>query len=156
MHALAADDGTNSDYSSAGMPPGGFPVLQSSPLANHGSTKGGPFSEGCHAVRAGINHNYATLSISKVGQSDGPCIAYRGYEAGSEEPRIRFEKCGQLGGVDGKEGGGAGPKCSIQLAETWVYVVGCVLLLALLGVFGFIIIVLWRRRRNQKTNATVA
>jgi phosphodiesterase/alkaline phosphatase D-like protein len=43
-HALAIDDGSNSDYSSAGG--GGFPVFHAAPLDNHGSVKGGPYSEG--------------------------------------------------------------------------------------------------------------
>jgi len=43
-HALAIDDGTNSDYSAT--QDGGFPVFHAAPLDNHASVKGGPYSEG--------------------------------------------------------------------------------------------------------------
>jgi PhoD-like phosphatase len=155
-HMLAADDGTNSDYASPGMPPAGFPVLQSSPLANYGSSKGGPFSEGCVAVRFGVNYNYATLSISKLGQVGGPCIAYRGYTTADSTARIAFDKCGQLGGVDGKEGGGAGPKCKIKLAPAWVYAVFAVGIIALLIFIGLVVLCCCRRMKNRKGASAVA
>jgi hypothetical protein len=41
---IAADDGTNSDYSTSGF--GGFPVFHAAALDRHGSAKGGPYSEG--------------------------------------------------------------------------------------------------------------
>lgn len=43
-HMLAADDGTNSNYSDDGGM--GFPVFQTAALSNRGSEKGGPYSEG--------------------------------------------------------------------------------------------------------------
>jgi phosphodiesterase/alkaline phosphatase D-like protein len=43
-HMVAADDGTNSDYSTAGG--GGFPVFHAAALDRPGSVKGGPYSEG--------------------------------------------------------------------------------------------------------------
>ncbi len=46
-HMLAIDDGTNTDFSSAGT--GGFPLLHAAALDRPGSTKGGSFSEGSHA-----------------------------------------------------------------------------------------------------------
>ncbi len=45
-HLVAADDGTNTDYSSAGN--GSFPLLHAAALDRPGSVKGGPFSEGMH------------------------------------------------------------------------------------------------------------
>jgi len=45
-HMLAADDGTNSDYSDAGALH--IPVLHSSALDQHGSYMGGPYSHGFH------------------------------------------------------------------------------------------------------------
>jgi alkaline phosphatase D len=47
-HMIAADDGTNSDFSSSGD--GGFPVLHVGPLDRRGGVKGGPYSEGTSAV----------------------------------------------------------------------------------------------------------
>jgi hypothetical protein len=43
-HMVAIDDGTNSDYSTAGG--GGFPVLHGAALDRPGSFKGGPYSHG--------------------------------------------------------------------------------------------------------------
>ena len=43
-HMVAADDGTNSDYSSSGG--AAFPVLHGASLDRPGSDKGGPYSEG--------------------------------------------------------------------------------------------------------------
>jgi phosphodiesterase/alkaline phosphatase D-like protein len=45
-HMLAIDDGSNSDYSTSGG--GGFPVMHAAALDRHGSTKGGPYSEGSY------------------------------------------------------------------------------------------------------------
>ncbi|MGY1616190.1 alkaline phosphatase D family protein [Geodermatophilus sp. SYSU D00691] len=43
-HMVAADDGTNTDYSSTGG--GGFPLLHAAALDSPGDVKGGPYSEG--------------------------------------------------------------------------------------------------------------
>jgi hypothetical protein len=45
-HMVAADDGTNSNYSD--FPGDGFPVLHAAALDRRGNTKGGPYSEGTH------------------------------------------------------------------------------------------------------------
>ena len=50
-HMLAADDGTNSDYSDTrGLR---IPVLHGSALDQHGSYKGGPYSDGFHVPEPG-------------------------------------------------------------------------------------------------------
>ena len=41
---VAIDDGSNSDYSTAGG--GGFPIFHAAALDRPGSVKGGPYSEG--------------------------------------------------------------------------------------------------------------
>jgi hypothetical protein len=43
-HMVALDDGTNTDFSTAGS--GGFPLLHAAALDRPGSVKGGPYSEG--------------------------------------------------------------------------------------------------------------
>jgi hypothetical protein len=48
---LAADDGTNSDYSDAGGLR--IPVLHGSALDQRGSFKGGPYSHGFHLPQPG-------------------------------------------------------------------------------------------------------
>jgi hypothetical protein len=45
-HMVAIDDGTNSDYATAGD--GGFPVLHAAALDRRGKIKGGPYSEGAY------------------------------------------------------------------------------------------------------------
>jgi phosphodiesterase/alkaline phosphatase D-like protein len=60
-HALAIDDGTNSDYSTSQS--GGFPVFHAAPLDNHASVKGGPYSEGTSAESG----QFGLVSISDDG-----------------------------------------------------------------------------------------
>jgi PhoD-like phosphatase len=151
-HMLAADDGTNSDYSREGLPPAGFPVLQSAPFANYGSAKGGPFSEGCFATRLVANYHFSTLRIHGIGRSDGPCISYRGYSAHASDPVLKFDKCGALGGVDGVTGGGQASKCSIRLAPAWLIAVAVLLLflaITLIAVAG-ILCARCRKSRSSK------
>jgi hypothetical protein len=45
-HMLAIDDGTNSDYATAGG--AGFVVMHAAALDRRGSVKGGPYSEGTY------------------------------------------------------------------------------------------------------------
>lgn len=118
-HMLAADDGTNSNYAASTFPPAGFPVLQSAPFANRGSSKGGPFTEGCYAYRYSYNYHFAILRIYKTNHTDGPCISFQGYAVDDDNPKITFDKCGKLGGVRGKQGGGQGPVCKIKLFRSW-------------------------------------
>jgi phosphodiesterase/alkaline phosphatase D-like protein len=47
-HMVAADDGTNSDFSELGD--AGFPVLHAAPVDQHVSEKGGPYSEGVSLI----------------------------------------------------------------------------------------------------------
>lgn len=51
MHALAADDGRNSDFAPGGGAP--IPVLAAAPLDQAWSIKGGPYSAGVYAPRKG-------------------------------------------------------------------------------------------------------
>ena len=64
MHALAYDDGSNSDYATGGGLP--IPVLQAAPLAQVGSRKGGPYSSGRPIMKAG---QYGIVEISDDGAS---------------------------------------------------------------------------------------
>lgn len=61
-HMIAADDGTNSDYSTSVV--GGFPVFHSAPLNRSNSTKGGPYSEGTFSSTVG---QYSIMSITDNG-----------------------------------------------------------------------------------------
>jgi phosphodiesterase/alkaline phosphatase D-like protein len=68
MHALAFDDGTNSDYATGGGAP--LTVLQAAALTQDGSIKGGPYSS---AVLPGSPH----YGILEVYDNGGPSVACR-------------------------------------------------------------------------------
>ena len=72
-HMVAFDDGTNTDYASEGMGDAGFPILHSGPLDNLGSTKGGPFSDGCHTLKLESVSQFSTIDFSFGGTE--PCVA---------------------------------------------------------------------------------
>lgn len=65
-HMLAIDDGTNSDYSSAGT--GGFPVVHAAALDRPGKVKGGPYSEGAF----GGSGQFATVEVVDSGDPVEP------------------------------------------------------------------------------------
>ncbi|CAN8069670.1 unnamed protein product [Agarophyton chilense] len=117
-HMLAADNGSNSDYSSSGG--AGFPVLQAAPLARRGTSKGGPYSQGCFAYRLVLNRQYGLVKLSKLGVKGGPCVQFEGYRGGETEPRILFERCGRLSGVTGS--GGNEKSCRLPLYPVWIQV----------------------------------
>lgn len=155
-HMLAIDNGTYSDYSNPddGVP-AGFPVFQSAPIGNVGTSKGGPYSEGCRGFRAYPNYHYGILDITRVGQSDGPCVEFSGYKAGQmDEPLIRFKKCGVLGGVQGT--GGQDSSCSLSIFPGWVWalvILGIILLILLLaGCIGGCVYFRKRRKRAAAPN----
>merc|ERR1712032_82851 len=65
-HMLAFDDGTNTDYSDAGLGQG-FPLVHAAPLHNYGSAKGGPYSDGCYGYLLNNNEQYATMEVTDTG-----------------------------------------------------------------------------------------
>ena len=72
-HMLAADDGTNSDYSTArGLR---IPVLHGSALDQNASMKGGPYSEGVHLPEAGEGC-FGWVSVRDTG--DGVRVEFTG------------------------------------------------------------------------------
>jgi hypothetical protein len=83
-HMLAIDDGTNSDYSSAGG--AGFPVLHAAALDRPGSVKGGPFSEGTYPGSG----QYGLVTFNDDGQSLIVEIRGRNWE-GDEIVSYSFE-----------------------------------------------------------------
>jgi hypothetical protein len=70
-HMLAADDGSNSDFSSAGG--GGFPVLHAAPLDKRGGYKGGPYSEGYVAASG----QFGFVTVEDVG-GDSITVTFSG------------------------------------------------------------------------------
>lgn len=85
-HMLAADDGTNANYSGDPDAPR-IRVIQSAALDRGGSSKGGPFSHGMfpNSKTEGLHGQYALVTVTERG--DGLEIAFAGYrvdDAGEE------------------------------------------------------------------------
>lgn len=129
-HMVAADNGTHSDYSSNGG--AGFPVFQSAPLGNVGTTKGGPYSEGCHAYRFFRTQQFALLhvTVENSGATNATgevCVEYSAYAAKRETPLINWKKCGKIAGVVGQ--GGDATTCSIPWLPPWMWFVVALVIL---------------------------
>ena len=62
-HALAIDDGSNSNYSSRPGP--GFPVLHAAALDRRGKSKGGPYSHGTFPGGG----QFALMTVEDTGNS---------------------------------------------------------------------------------------
>ncbi len=65
-HLLAADDGTNSDFSTTGKLK--IPVLQAGPLDRPMSQKGGPYSQGVYLPRSGEGC-YGHVNVEDMGSA---------------------------------------------------------------------------------------
>jgi alkaline phosphatase D len=73
MHALAADDGTNS--------PGGIPVFQAAALRGSSSHKGGPYTYGPLPSTVGLAvQQYGVMSVLDTGAEIA--LRFTGYQAG--------------------------------------------------------------------------
>lgn len=71
MHALAADDGTNSA--------GGIPVCHAAPLSNATSFKGGPYTQSFYPNPVGATgHNFGWMDVTDAGNTI--TLAYSGYD----------------------------------------------------------------------------
>lgn len=91
------------------------------------------YTEGCKSTRLIPVQQYATVRLSKLLSSDGPCVSYKGFIGGSDKPAISFDKCGTLGGVKGLRGGGQGPMCSIKLLPWWGWLILAVIIILILS-----------------------
>lgn len=78
MHALAFDDGTNSDYATGGGAP--LTVLQAAALTSVGSVKGGPYTDGPYP-------GDQQFGILEVYDNGGPSVACRFLGMKVGEPR---------------------------------------------------------------------
>ncbi|GKY96601.1 hypothetical protein MPSEU_000619700 [Mayamaea pseudoterrestris] len=101
---LAFDDGSNTYYGDGGGSSTGaysFPILMSGPLDRLGSAKGGPFSDGCHAVDYERNHQYSVIEYQPSDSSaDGTaCLLIRAYSIdyfGTKSVVFTKQLCGQI------------------------------------------------------------
>ncbi len=75
MHALAADDGTNS--------PGGIPVFQAAPLNGNSSTKGGPYTLGPYPTTIEAVQQYGIVRVEDAGSVIS--LHLSGYRVGGSE-----------------------------------------------------------------------
>jgi len=100
-HMVAFDDGRNTYYGQEQMPRSdarSFPMLMSGPLDRLGSAKGGPFSEGCHAIEYERNHQYSTLDfVFAPHESNGDgkeraCIEIRSFQIKGSSKHEIFSK----------------------------------------------------------------
>ena len=84
-HMIAIDDGTNTDYSTAGSE--GFPLLHAAALDRPGSVKGGPYSEGTHPGGG----QFGLIEVSDGG-TDSITIRLAGFDwTGSQLLEYTFE-----------------------------------------------------------------
>lgn len=86
-HMLAADDGSHSCYADKKYGTMGFPVLHSSPLANYGSVKGGPYSNGVVTKQLRMVRQYAILCIRPSNDNNN-------YDDATSPKRVEMEFSG--------------------------------------------------------------
>jgi len=91
MHALAYDDGTNSDYATGGGAP--FKVFHAAALGrNSAHIKGGPYSSGAPVQNPdnGILGQYGLLDITDAGGSSPLGVTFTGWRAPELTPRLTY------------------------------------------------------------------
>lgn len=154
-HMVAADDGSHSDYSTNGG--AGFPVFQSGPFGNVGSSKGGPYSEGCAAFRFFKNEQYSVMRVTvedaaSANEKNNVCVDYSAYRAHKDSPLIKWGKCGRLGGVNGQAGNDT--SCSIPWFPPWIwFILALILVWSIVMCTNCVICLrLFRARRRKKNN----
>ena len=77
MHALAADDGTNS--------PGGIPVFHAAAFSESSSHKGGPYTHGPYPPTENVAvHQYGVMRVRDSGKQIA--LEFTGYERGGTSP----------------------------------------------------------------------
>jgi len=89
MHALAYDDGTNSDYATGGGAP--LKVFHAAALGrNSAHTKGGPYSSGAPVQNPdnGILGQYGLLDITDAGGYSPLGVTFTGWRAPELTPRL--------------------------------------------------------------------
>ena len=88
-HMVAYDDGSNSDYATGGGTP--IPVVQSAPLDQAGSRKGGPYSEGMYPGRSVFPPHDGQFTLMEVTDDGGDelCIDWSSYRTKWQRPSTR-------------------------------------------------------------------
>jgi hypothetical protein len=93
-HMLAFDNGSNTNYGIINNGATSFPILQSGPMDNLGTVKGGPFSSGCHAYSRERNSQFSLVQFEFT--ETASCIRIEGYRMeGNTMKRVLEESlCG--------------------------------------------------------------
>ena len=88
-HMVAMDDGSNSDYATGGGAP--IPVLQSAPLDQAGSRKGGPYSEGAIPGPTVFPPHDGQFTLMHVDDDGGDelCVRWNSYRTKWDRPSTR-------------------------------------------------------------------
>lgn len=99
-HMVAFDDGSNTYYGNdTTESTESFPLLQSGPMDRLGSTKGGPFTDGCHTVKYERNHQYSVVEFVSTpasgegGSGASPCLNITAKDS-SGNPYLTRTLCG--------------------------------------------------------------
>jgi hypothetical protein len=111
MHALAADNGTNS--------PGGIAVFQAAPFNGTSSIKGGPYSTAPYPSSSGQGvSQYGRIVVTDTGNQIS--LAFSGYTAATNTERVAMTKTYN---VTAPAGGGTGkyvPSVFVNTPTGWV------------------------------------
>jgi hypothetical protein len=133
-HMLALDDGSNTYYGRNSTTTLSFPILQSGPLDQVVSHKGGPFSNGCYATQWERSHQYSVIDYSILGNT--PCLTVTAYEHkglfGTENKAFVESFCGE--NIFKPRGATPSDDCKNQplfSTRTWMRVTATALLAAL-------------------------
>jgi len=107
-HMVAFDNGSNTYYGTDNSSTSSFPLLQSGPLDRLGSTKGGPFSDGCYTVKYERNHQFSTLDF-EFDEEGEACIQVTSYRISGTSRNVILSKrlCGEIFGSSENEGSGS-------------------------------------------------
>jgi len=91
-HSAAADDGSNSDYrNTTAISGAGFPIFRASPLDKFGSSKGGPYSQGCKGYRFWPNSHIGLVDVS-FPSGGKVCIAFKALNS-DQDVVVSFDSC---------------------------------------------------------------
>jgi len=146
-HMVAIDDGSNSDYSdNSGA---GFPVFQAAALDRWGTTKGGPFSQGCYTYTEYWTEQYGLMDVY-YNDDNNTCITWTGYRTISETEKkllVTWQKC--IPTVKNGTAGNGDCKSEIMPVFMWIqliFIYGSMLIMLVL----FMILFCSNTSRNKK------
>ena len=142
---VAFDDGRNTYYGT-NENSSSFPILQSGPLDRLGSTKGGPFSDGCYTIRYERNHQFSTVDfVFPDNKDDKGCMEITSYRVSGDSKEVILAKqfCGDIFGSSIQAGTGSCDAPTLSVASIALVSVAGLL------VVGSIVVACWFFRRCE-------